>query len=341
MDSSNVIVKFFSDEKKLVGQEKIVEKIGYLKIHHSENEIPIPEGVSFFSISLFVNSENCISISYSGFHIGGSLRVEAEDERAVVTMFVFNYFSNDTRVLREAKSLLEIGFRVRVIAILSSNQAMNEEIEGVEVIRLQLNPIHLKMLRKRNSNTIFDRSIRKLVNLLFMPFHRYLMFLEFENRAISVLAEEPSEIYHAHDLNTLRTAKKLSSMHDAKLVYDSHELYLDRNRARKAGFVKRLGIRKFEKSLIQKCDSIITVNESIAGVLEKRYGLDGVNVVMNTPPMQFFLEGDESCDLRKILKIDEEMKIVIYVGSIPVSYTHLRAHETSEVRGLWGGVYNK
>ena len=65
-------------------------------------------------------------------------RKDELDERKTVTMFVFNNFTNDTRVLREAKSLNELGLEGRIIALLSSGQKTNDEIDGIEVTRLQL-----------------------------------------------------------------------------------------------------------------------------------------------------------------------------------------------------------
>ena len=86
-----------------------------------------------------------------------------------------------------------------------------------------------------------------------MPFHRYLMFNEFDKMAFSYLENSSSEIFHSHDLNTLR-AVRLSKHHQSKLVYDSHELYLDRNRKKKAGLLKRYAIKRFEGRLIKNCD---------------------------------------------------------------------------------------
>ena len=51
-------------------------------------------------------------------------------------MTVFNNFRNDTRVLREAKSLKSMGFDVTVVAVYSAGQKRKEEMEGIRVFRL-------------------------------------------------------------------------------------------------------------------------------------------------------------------------------------------------------------
>ena len=89
--------------------------------------ISAPKNAKSVSVTIFVNSSNRISIAYSGFYIGEQ-RIENEkiEQRKTVTMFVFNNFNNDTRVLREAKSLAELGLRVRIIAVLASGQKIND-----------------------------------------------------------------------------------------------------------------------------------------------------------------------------------------------------------------------
>ena len=318
VNSSTVIIRYFSEDRKKIFEEKVTHKI-FLR-ESKEVEIPISTLIdaSFFSISIFVNRTNRLSVCYSGFSVESESTEELEEggEYKKVTMTVFNNFRNDTRVLREAKSLLELGFRVRIMAIFSTGQKEEEYIEGIRVSRVILTPFHLRWIRWWERRKIARLIIPRMIRLFFMPFHRYIMFFEFEKKVIERLEDDESDVYHAHDLNTLRLGWKISSIHGKKLVYDSHELYLDRNRSRKAGPIKRMMIRRFEKSLIRKCDKVITVNESIAELLCRRYGISDVEVIMNTPPMQFFPPENIGCDLREILRISDDKKIAIYVGSI-------------------------
>ena len=279
-------MKFFAEDNELISDQKISDSIGVGGLTKISKRISAPKNAKSVSLTIFVNSSNKISIAYSGFYIGEHRgEIENVEERNTVTMFVFNNFTNDTRVLREAKSLLELGLRVRIIALLSSGQKTNDEIDGIEVTRLQLNPFHLRIIKRWSTKSA--RQMGRKIRISFHAFHRYLMFYEFDKIAYSLLKNLSSDIFHSHDLNPY-VASKLSKHHQSKLVYDSHELYLDRNRGKKAGLLKRYAIRKFEQRLIRNCDRVITVNESIAEILEDRYGIEDVDVVMNTPPMQFF-----------------------------------------------------
>ncbi len=317
-NSSTVILKYFSDDKKQLTEEKITTKL--FPGEEKEVLIPIRDDIqaSFLSVVIFVNMNNRLSICYSGFEISSKKTEEISrtDGTKKVTMTVFNNFRNDTRVLREAKSLVELGLQVRIMAIYSTGQKEEEFIEGVRVSRVLLRPFHLRWISWWSKKRLWKYFVPRFLRLIFMPIHRYIMFQNFEREVFERLLEDDSDVYHSHDLNTLRLGAKISSKHGKSLIYDSHELYLDRNRARRAGPVKRIMIKRFERKLIRRCDKVITVNDSIADLLSKRYGINNVEVIMNTPPMQFFPPKNLGYDLREILKIGNEKKIAIYVGSI-------------------------
>ena len=317
-NTSTVIVKYFSDKKKEIAEEKLNHKL-FLG-ESKEVSIPIKKELqaAFLSIVIFVNWSNRLNVCYSGFEVGLSKRemqVEARTSKKV-TMTVFNNFRNDTRVLREAKSLVELGMQVRIMAIYSTGQKEEEIIDGVRVSRVILRPFHLRWIRWWGKRGVWKFIVPPLLRVILMPLHRYLMFQNFEREVMERLRDDDSDVYHSHDLNTLRLGEKISRFHGKKLVYDSHELYLDRNRARRAGPIKRMMVRRFEKSLIRKCDRVITVNDSIADLLCHRYGISDVEVIMNTPPMQFFPPKNIGYNLREILSIDNDSRIAIYVGSI-------------------------
>ena len=318
-NSSTVIINFFSENGNKIAEEKFSHKIFLGEQKWIELSPDTPKDAAYFSLTIFVNKNNRIKIAYSGFSLEKTQSVEeslSTPKRKTVTMTVFNNFQNDTRVLREAKSLVELGFRVKIMAIFSTGTREEEVIDGVDVSRLVLTPFHLRWIRWWQGRGLIGKKIGGFIRTIFMPLHRYLMFLEFEREVVKKLADEQSDIYHSHDLNTLRLGAKISKIHGKKLVYDSHELYLDRNRKRKAGPIKRAIIKRIERRLIRRCDKVITVNRSIADILSKRYGVEDVEVVMNTPPIQFFPPINNECNLRKILGIEDERKVAIYVGSI-------------------------
>ena len=378
--TSNIVMKYYDSKGNELSQDSIRNIPEYDSAKRREHELRPPRKTSSMTVTLFVNGIFRCRIAYGRFTLSTtSVQGTAVDSvwspssRPSVTMFVFNNFKNDTRVLREAKVLKKMGFDVRIIAVYGSGTKKYELIEGIQVLRLHVVPFHLRAIRackimspvrgmlrllfspfllsryafeslyskvspirgraevkrrrvnriktSRGTSNAIDRQIRRfaewITRRVMMRFHRYLMFLKFYQMAFDAVNEDPSIVYHAHDLNTLRVGAKAAKAHGAKLVYDSHELYVDRNRARPAGFLKRNLLLRFEKGLIRQCDLTITVNDSIAELLAERYDIPMPTVVMNTPPMQSFdIVHDERIDLRKIISVKKSHRLGIYVGTI-------------------------
>lgn len=66
---------------------------------------------------------------------------------AKVCMFVYNNCTHDARVLKEAKTLADAGYEVRIIAVLDKNTVPYEKIDGFKIIRVEKNPIHYRVLQ--------------------------------------------------------------------------------------------------------------------------------------------------------------------------------------------------
>ncbi|SVD13476.1 uncharacterized protein METZ01_LOCUS366330, partial [marine metagenome] len=173
--SSSIILNFFSEEMEKLSSRKINDAIRHNEVIEIRHEIDPPRGAGYLSVSIFVNSSNRISLAYTGFSLGDGLSTSSDlsqDVSKSVTMLVFNNFRNDARVLREATTLVDLGLRVRVIAVFSSGQKKREVVEGVEVVRLSLEPFHLKWIRRWRSSPVIGRIANLIFRNLLMPFHR-------------------------------------------------------------------------------------------------------------------------------------------------------------------------
>ena len=62
-------------------------------------------------------------------------------------MFVLNNCRRDSRVLKEAKTLSDVGHDVRVVAVLDSDTEPYEERDGFRIIRVGLDPLHYRAFR--------------------------------------------------------------------------------------------------------------------------------------------------------------------------------------------------
>jgi glycosyltransferase involved in cell wall biosynthesis len=113
-----------------------------------------------------------------------------------------------------------------------------------------------------------------------MRCHKPLIFFDFYWRSFRLVEQEPADVYHAHDLNTLPVAALLARRTRGRLVYDSHELYTEISTLSR---LERAVWRAVERLLIGRADRVITVCESIADELTARYDVRKPTVVLNCP----------------------------------------------------------
>jgi glycosyltransferase involved in cell wall biosynthesis len=156
--------------------------------------------------------------------------------------------------------------------------------------------------------------------MIFNKIHRPLTFFDFYQHFSRLVRGLDVDVIHAHDLNTLPGAYYVARRKSAKLVYDSHELYLERNRFEPYLKLGREARRIVEKFLVRRSDHIITVNESIAGILSKRYCVMKPSVITNTPILKKeILRVGQVNLLRKEIGIADTRRVLLYVGAISIN----------------------
>ena len=181
--------------------------------------------------------------------------------KSKVVHIVLNTFVQDSRVMRECKSLAENGYDVTVIAYWMKGLKEEEHQNGYTVNRLQL-----------ISKTWVNNSIVQLFK-----------YIEFLFKAILTIKIIKPQICHGHDPNGLLAAYLTKVFWDCKLIYDSHELWSDSIHSKgKKKFLYKIG-REFEKLLIKKADAVITVNQSIADIMLHENKIPSINIVRNMP----------------------------------------------------------
>ena len=98
-----------------------------------------------------------------------------------------------------------------------------------------------------------------------------LFYAAFNLRLFFFLLFSKYDLVVANDLDTLLACYRASKFRGKKLVYDSHEYFTE-----VPELIHRPRVQKFwegiEKRIFPKLQIISTVNESIAGLYEKKYG---------------------------------------------------------------------
>lgn len=208
-----------------------------------------------------------------------------------VTMLVRNPFTNDTRVEREAHTLIGAGYQVTIVADAAPGLPLREEREGVVVRRI-------------------PRRGRNIPGLRFLAHARRL------RRAVE---RTRPDVVHAHDADALQSAGPAAARLKVPLVYDSHELWLGRTargRSRLYDLLNRAWYSFVERRYARRAALVIVANPGVAPELERRYGIRGVRHVANYPVEA---EPVATRDLRTLpaaAAIPAEAPIVLYLGAV-------------------------
>ncbi|MFN5910648.1 MAG: glycosyltransferase, partial [Bacteroidota bacterium] len=158
---------------------------------------------------------------------------------------------------------------------------------------------------------------------------RHTMFCyEFNFLGKAVLSTYKTyDVIWCNDLPTLYPAWKLSKSTGAKLVYDSHEIYVETLNQffprQTSGikkwifqcllkFMRRHGER-IESRILPEVDDLITVNESLREFFQLKYRINSGHVIMNLPNK---LEPKCDINFRSIYNWKETDIILLYQGML-------------------------
>jgi glycosyltransferase involved in cell wall biosynthesis len=122
-----------------------------------------------------------------------------------------------------------------------------------------------------------------------------------------------ADVYHGHDMTGLPAAAWAASWHDAALVYDSHEIFLESGgHATRGRFVRWL-FGRLERRWSGHAAALVTVNRSLAEQLQRRLRPKRVVVVHNCAP-RWDPPATRSTLLRELFAIPAEAPIALYHG---------------------------
>lgn len=187
----------------------------------------------------------------------------------------------DRRIVLQADSLQEAGWQVTILAM-----PLDEAVAPEDPRVVRIGSASEAAARRENRVLELYRLVRRylpmngrLMRLLKSATWRFVVDQErfYLNLFLASGREHFAEVVVAHDLPMLAVGRALAAGFGARLVYDSHELYCEQEFAR----WQRATWAQIEQRHIGACDRVITVNPSIAGELQRRYGLPRVSVIHN------------------------------------------------------------
>lgn len=121
-----------------------------------------------------------------------------------------------------------------------------------------------------------------------------------------------ASVYLASDLYSLPAASHLAGKHNAKLLYDSREIYSALGPINKNQLKQRI-ISQIEKRYVKNVDAMIVSGELDAVYLKEYFVHDHpYHIIMNVPPL---IDIKKSNILREKYNLDNK-KIIVYQGAI-------------------------
>jgi glycosyltransferase involved in cell wall biosynthesis len=208
-----------------------------------------------------------------------------------VGMLVLNPFTHDTRVEKEAASLISAGYGVTVVAEAAPGLALRERRDGIDVVRVQ-------------------RSRSRLPGLRLLAYARQM--------ERELVAQRP-DLLHAHDSNALLSVARAARRLRVPFVYDAHDLWTGRprrGRSRLYFAASQLYFRILESRLLPRAAAHLTVSRPIARYLERTYGLPAVTLVPNYPLADREVARRELRSLPGAGQIPKEAATVLYLGGL-------------------------
>jgi glycosyltransferase involved in cell wall biosynthesis len=237
-------------------------------------------------------------------------------------MVVKNRLSNDARVKKEMAVLAEDGWHVTVIAMPESGAPEEEIRNGIRILRPPVFSRAKQKLRSRVAGVSerSDQSLRaKIVRSLRGNRLRRLTAdlqrdIPWENKLRNAAWKVDAQVYHANDLDTLEICGSIAAKRKAKLVYDSHELWLESSRYLIATHpLNRIRLRRIEQKYILKADAVIAVTPMRGHKMQDMYpAMKNLNIVENAPAKLQVLP--EKGRLRSTINAEPDTVIALYQG---------------------------
>jgi len=167
-------------------------------------------------------------------------------------ILVRNTVTHDARILREAGTLRRLGLNVLIAGVVSTVESEEElEIGGFPVMRLAPAACLRSVLRRGGDRPVLVPKPTRAVHppaalrrsrpgsavvsrfAVLSPrtrLRRLVLTMAYYVQGIGLVLRTSPSLVHANDYNTMWIATAAKLLRHSKLVYDSHELWPDRNR---------------------------------------------------------------------------------------------------------------
>ena len=225
-----------------------------------------------------------------------------------IGMLLDGFYPSDIRVQKEARALIDAGFKVALLCKRRKDEAYYESFEGIELMRIDAGTSH-------SAKGIIDIIVG--LNFVHPIFNRKLK---------TFIKKYSVDVLHVHDLPLVKTAVNNAQKENIKVVADFHENYPE---ALKVWFqwkknpIIRLKNKiffgynrwsRYENWAVHKVDNVIAVVEEMKARLVEEHKIEEgrIEVVTNTESKDFV-----NNELDQAIYSDDKNKFIIaYTGGV-------------------------
>ena len=205
----------------------------------------------------------------------------------VALILVRNAVTHDARVHREASTLRALGYDVRIAGVVSANAPEpHSEVDGIEVVRLDPRAMFRRPAigagggaQNRVPEANAPGRARDRPDLLRRS-RRLLVTCAYHLKGAGLVWRTSPALVHANDFNTMWIAVAAKLLRGSRVIYDSHELWPDRNRRPEW----RPWLLACEALFVRAADATITTSPGYAQAIAARYRVPEPMVIRNIPP---------------------------------------------------------
>lgn len=224
-------------------------------------------------------------------------------------MVTTDHLMIDRRILLEARTLIEAGYEVRLLAGFECPEPAEYDFDGLHIHRYTYDWSDRRIDRFLGSLSFGSQRLHKLLGRVGRRGLSSLTgFSGFDHYVLEKILRFDFDILHCHDFPLLKVAAAAVKRRPARFVYDAHELYHAQSQLPPA---VQQRYRRLEKRLIGIPDLVITVNPYIADIMARDYGIEKPAVILNATHVEPVPARDR---LRAMTGIAPADRIVMYQG---------------------------
>lgn len=212
-------------------------------------------------------------------------------ERPVAIVLVRNAATHDARIQRQARLLDELGFATTILAVRDAERpAGAATLGGVPVVRLDPGArprrIRARLRRPASRPSAEDRAAAPAQTAGARPrrgaasrLARLLTTLDYYRLATAEVLRRRPAILHCNDYNTMWVGVAARALARSTVVYDSHELWPDRNLRPEP----RWWLLACESLFVRAAAAVTVTSPGHAATIARRHRISPPYVVRNVP----------------------------------------------------------